>query len=422
MATSQSISNVVDIIHRQNADVAVVSAPGKRFTGDDKTTDLLFDCYDAFLKSGRCDVPFAKVENRIVELAEGVGVTGIKPYLDQIRHDINAGAGFGYTVSRGEFLSALLMRHLLSCEFIDAKEVIKFDIAGKIDLELSYQMIAERLRGCGRAVVPGYYGAMPGGEIKTFTRGGSDVSGAVVAAGAGAVEYQNWTDVDGVYFCPLTDICSVVPALSYQEMRQIAFLGGSVLHPDSLPPLMERGVEVRVKNTFNPAAAGTLITGAEKAEFLRLEAAGGENKENKTKTRAESLPVAVSGLSGFKLLSFYSAGSCGGDYAKKLFDLCKQRGAKVFTVASGVDRYEVVLSGETGRLTDCEGEQDIAVITVVRGDKNYIIRRICEWSKEFLFLQWAGEGGIILGVKKEEINNWLRFFCDMKYSNPVREP
>lgn len=401
MATPQSVLRVKEVCERYGG-IAVVSAPGKRAPFDRKLTDLLFDCYERKLSAGRCDELFVAVEERILELAQGVGADGLKPYLDEIRQEINGGAGRGYAVSRGEFLSAKLLSRLLGWEFIDAAELIKFDMNGAPDMPSSFAHIKKRLSGLHRAVVGGYYGVMPNGVIRTFSRGGSDVTGAIIAAATGAEEYLNWTDVDGVYFCGKTELCSPLKKLSYREMRELAYFGAGVLHPDALPPLKEGAIPVKVKNLFRQSARGTTVCDVEISRKI----------------------TALSGRGGFILINFYKLGAMDSGIPRRLVEIAERVGAKVLSVAGGVDSCTLVaetadklrLIGAAGELSPdkIEAVYDLAIVDVV--GKNEIVSAVSDCLRgggvDIKYLSCDSFNiGITVGVDESDADSALTLLC-----------
>lgn len=240
----------------------VPSAPGKRHSSDQKITDLLYLCH-AHAKEG---VPFDEVfdiiSNRYIEIVEELGLTiDISAYLADIKEKIAGGYSEDYVASRGEYLNGLILAELLGYDFVDAAEIICFNEAGIFDQEKTDEVIRERLADCERAVIPGFYGSRPNGAIQTFSRGGSDITGAIVARGVGADIYENWTDVSGFLMADPRIVNNPKPIerITYRELRELAYMGANVLHEDSIFPVRQAGIPINIKNTNDPEAAGTLI-------------------------------------------------------------------------------------------------------------------------------------------------------------------
>jgi len=250
----------------------VPSAPGKRNAADQKITDLLYLCH-AHAEQG---IPFEEVFqlicHRYLEIVEKLGCKlTLHPHLEIIKQKIASGATADYAASRGEYLNGLIMADLLEWDFIDPAEVIFFDPKGLFDPERTQEVISARLAKHKSAVIPGFFGSLPSGEIKTFSRGGSDITGAIVARGAGADIYENWTDVSGFLMADprIVKNPNSIERITYRELRELAYMGASVLHEDTIFPVMDAGIPVHIKNTNAPDEPGTLIV-ADKEARQRL--------------------------------------------------------------------------------------------------------------------------------------------------------
>ena len=263
MADKNSISRVKEIIlSDKERRFVVVSAPGKRFKEDIKVTDVLYECYDEKVKTGECKNKFSVIRERFEGIVADLGLSiNISDRLDEVERGINASSSPDYAASRGEYLSALIASEVLGLEFVDAAEIIRFNTLGRFDSETTNDLVSKRLSLEKGAVIPGFYGALPDGTIKTFTRGGSDFTGAIVARGVMADIYENWTDVDGFMTTDprIVDNPVIIDVLSYEELRELSYMGASVLHPDSTFPLQGTTIPINIKNTFNPSAKGTFI-------------------------------------------------------------------------------------------------------------------------------------------------------------------
>ncbi len=241
----------------------VVSAPGKRFSGDIKVTDLLYKCEEEF-ESGNLEAfkqTFEKIRVRFMNIETEVGKdVGMKEALDEVEGAILQGAGKDYAASRGEFLAAKIMAAVLEVPFVDATEFVRFDEEGVLDV-VTFELGAKLLEKYPRAVVPGFYGLSVEGKVKTFSRGGGDISGSIVARCANASLYENWTDVSGFYACDPRIVKSPkwIPELTYQELRELSYMGANVLHSESIFPVRAAGIPIRICNTFRPEDAGTYI-------------------------------------------------------------------------------------------------------------------------------------------------------------------
>ena len=262
MATAESIGNVVSII---NADkerrIVVVSAPGKRFKSDTKVTDLLYRAYAEKKENGKVGAAFAEIRSRFTELVKELGLNfDITPYLDKVEEGINAAEKPDFAASRGEYLSAVVTSAKLGFDFIDAADIIRFT-NGVYDQRETEKLISKILPLKNNVVVPGFYGSEADGTIVTFSRGGSDVTGAIMAAYCGATIYENWTDVSGFMTADprIVENPVAMKELSYEELRELSYMGASVLHPESIFPVKDAGIPINIKNTFAPSDAGTMI-------------------------------------------------------------------------------------------------------------------------------------------------------------------
>lgn len=240
----------------------VPSAPGKRGSADEKVTDLLYRCCEKAGAGEDYAADLMKIRMRYQEIAAGLGLEiSLEKEFAVMEHALADGAGAQYAASRGEYLNGILLAAYLGFEFVDAAEVICFDKDGRFEAERTNVFLKERLKEIERAVIPGFYGADDAGSIHTFSRGGSDVTGALVARAVQADLYENWTDVPGFL---LTDPGIVghpkkIEAMTYAELRELSYRGATVLHEDAVFPVRREGISIRICNTNDPSGTGTLI-------------------------------------------------------------------------------------------------------------------------------------------------------------------
>lgn len=255
LATAERFCHAANLIRQDpNRRYVVVSAPGKRDDSDIKITDQLL----RYSETGD-DADIGCVEARFREIAEELEIgLDISKEFDEIRH---ASHGREYLASRGEYFSAKLMAAFLGWPFVDAAECVFFNEYGQVDLIKTQHALFEALRKLPHAVIPGFYGVMPDGEIHTFARGGSDITGALVAGAMDAQIYENWTDVDGMLVTDPRIVPQAAPlhAITYRELRELAYRGASVLHEDSVVPVRRSGIPIHICNTFRPQAPGSWI-------------------------------------------------------------------------------------------------------------------------------------------------------------------
>ncbi len=335
----------------------VVSAPGKRFSGDIKVTDLLYQCYDEY-ESGKIAAfkeTFGKIRVRFLNIEKEIGKDlGIEAGLDEAENEILNGAGKDYAASRGEFLAAKVMAAVLDVPFIDATEFVRFDSEGVLD-PVTFEIGAKLLAKYSRAVVPGFYGLGADGKVKTFSRGGGDISGAIVARCVSATLYENWTDVSGFYACDPRIVQSPkwIPELTYQELRELSYMGANVLHSESIFPVRAADIPIRICNTFRPEDAGTYIV--------------------KTSLRdvRENAVTGIAGKKGFTVITIEkSMMNSEVGFVQKVLAIIGKRHISFEHAPSGVDTMSVVI--ENHYLEDGVKEALIEEIqNTVHADKIY---------------------------------------------------
>lgn len=308
MADGNTIRRVAAIVNGDpERRYVVVSAPGKRYGADVKITDLLYRAFGEVEKTGRCGEAWGKVCDRFCGIVRELGLSfDIRGLLDETAQEIEKERSADFVASRGEYLSARITAALLDVPFIDARGVVKFTAEGKLDGR-TFQLLAAALRGKKRAVVSGFYGEDVNGKVKTFSRGGSDISGAIVARAAGADLYENWTDVSGFLACDprIVDNPERIMSLSYKELRELSYMGANVLHSESIFPVREANIPIRIKNTFRPEEEGTDILPSCKYRFSGKTVTGIAGKKNFTVIFLEkSLMNAEIGFT-YKVLSAF---------------------------------------------------------------------------------------------------------------------
>ena len=263
LASAKQFKKVGEIIRGDKSRRFVVpSAPGKRHDKDEKVTDLLYQCYDGAADGKSYKKILEKIKERYAEIIDGLDINlNLDHEFATIEENFLKKAGRDYAASRGEYLNGLVMAEYLGYEFIDAAEVIFFDADGNFNAELTNKELGERLEHVERAVIPGFYGAKDDGTIKTFSRGGSDITGSIVAKAIHADMYENWTDVSGFLVADPRIIKNpeVIETITYRELRELAYMGASVLHEDAIFPVRKEGIPINIRNTNKPEDKGTLI-------------------------------------------------------------------------------------------------------------------------------------------------------------------
>ncbi|MBR2036332.1 MAG: aspartate kinase [Lachnospiraceae bacterium] len=280
LASAAQFKKVGDIIRADKQRAYVVpSAPGKRFSEDTKVTDMLYGCY-ALAEAGK---DFSKeleaIHDRYKEIISGLKLDlSMEAEFATIADNFKAKAGKDYAASRGEYLNGIIMAAYLGFEFVDAAKVIRFTDNGEFDAETTHEIMSKYLSQFSKAVVPGFYGAYEDGRIKTFSRGGSDITGAIVAKAIRADVYENWTDVSGVLTADPRIVKNPAPisVITYKELRELAYMGASVLHEDAIFPVRQENIPINIKNTNAPDDAGTWIVGStcQKSQYIITGIAG----------------------------------------------------------------------------------------------------------------------------------------------------
>lgn len=264
LADAGQFKKVYDIIKSDPERIYVVpSAPGKRFKDDIKVTDLLYKAYNANTES-EMHMVFAQIKERFTDIIEGLGLDfSLDEDFEIMRKDFENQIGEDYAASRGEYLNGKLLAYYLGYEFIDAKDVIFIDEHGNYDISKTERHLTRKLKSVKNAVIPGFYGSLNdrSGKIKVFTRGGSDVTGSIVAKYGKVDVYENWTDVSGFLIVDpkIVKNPSVIETITYGELRELAYMGASVLHENSIFPVKNEGIPINIKNTNHPEDPGTMI-------------------------------------------------------------------------------------------------------------------------------------------------------------------
>jgi len=310
----------------------VTSAPGKRSPSDQKITDLLYLCHEHAKRGVGFDEVFALISSRYEQIVSELSLSvPIKALLDEIRTRIQGGESADYCASRGEFLHGHILAAWLGYEFVDPADMVRFDQRGVFLPEETNSKVAERLAKYERSVVSGFYGSKPDGSIKTFSRGGSDITGAIVARAVGAHIYENWSDVSGMLMADPRVVKNPKPIamITYRELRELAYMGATVLHDEAIFPVREIGIPVNIRNTNEPAAPGTLIV--RDADRERIPQAGHI--------------TGVAGRKGFSIIAIEKTlmnSELG--FGRRLLTVLESNGVSFEHLPSGIDTLCVVVN------------------------------------------------------------------------------
>lgn len=337
----------------------VVSAPGKRFNGDIKVTDLLYACYDEIQKEGNCSAAFMNVRKRFESIVKELGIDmDVTAVLNETEARLVQENSKDFTASRGEYLSARVMAALLGAKFIDAEDVVFFSENGQLDDEKTYRAIDAAVQGAEYAVFPGFYGRGADGKIKTFSRGGSDISGAIVARAVNARVYENWTDVSGFLACDprIVDNPKKIKSLSYKELRELSYMGANVLHSESIFPVRKANIPIVIKNTFRPGDEGTTILPISQYKPDGNVVTGIAGKKNFTVILIEKNHMNTE--VGF---------------VRKVLSVLEREGISVEHIPSGIDTMSVVVDSE-----EVEGYKLERVIEGIKNDAEPDVIRVMD--------------------------------------------
>ena len=311
----------------------IVSAAGKRFKNDHKITDLLYLCHAHSQYGVDCSQIFDMISSRYLQIRDELGVElALEPEFAALKARIDAKSiSSDELASRGEYFSAKLMAAYLGFQFIDAADWIKFNFDGSVDQETSYETLREQVGGIG-AVIPGFYGQMPDGRIRTFSRGGSDITGALAAAALEAEVYENWTDVSGILMADprIVDDPQPIPEVTYDELRELSYSGAQVLHEDAIFPVREKNIPLNIRNTNAPDDPGTMI----------MERFDGDHDPHRFIT-------GITGKKDFTIISLSKRGMSNQvGVLYKVLDVLVRHNISVDYVPNGIDNVSIVLPTE----------------------------------------------------------------------------
>ncbi|MBR6530500.1 MAG: aspartate kinase, partial [Clostridia bacterium] len=394
----------------------VPSAPGKRSSTDTKVTDLLYACHYHAKEGVFPTEEFEQIKTRYREIIAELGLSvSLEKEFEIIEEHLKTSSNADYLASRGEYLNGILLADLLGYTFVDAAEVIFFDARGRYDDARTIKVLSARLKNLKNAVIPGFYGSDYKGRIKTFSRGGSDITGSIVAKAVGADLYENFTDVNGFLMADprIVENPKVIRTITYHELRELSYMGATVLHEDAIFPVRQSGIPINIKNTNDPAAPGTMIVPA---------ALPDEN----------SVITGIAGNKGFSFITIEKEmmnNELG--FGRRVLQVLEDNGVSFEHLPSGIDTMSVVVSGKSliGKkqiLLDeiCAAvnpdhinmEDGFALIAVVgRGmkSKHGTACRIFEALAKndiniHLIDQGSSEMNIIIGVKDAEFEKALR--------------
>ncbi|MGM9666166.1 MAG: aspartate kinase [Eubacteriales bacterium] len=336
LASGESFEKVKKIVNADpSRSIVVVSAPGKRFSGDNKVTDLLYICQAHIKYNASFDDIFDKIGERYREICHHCKLKqDIDAELEDIKSQFGKKTSVDYIVSRGEYLNAKLMAEYLGYTFVDSASWLVFNYNGKVNFEKSYENLARIYEVTPKIVLPGFYGAMPDGSIKVFSRGGSDITGAIAAAALNADTYENWTDVSGIMTADprIVENPRPIENVTFAELRELSYMGAEVLHEETVFPVRQKNIPLYIKNTNDMNARGTLIM------------------ESFDEDESEKQTHFITGISGKKNYSIFTiAKSRMNDepgYIRKTLEIFENFGVAIEHIPSSIDSFSVVVSSQ----------------------------------------------------------------------------
>ncbi len=417
LANAEQFKKVGEIIHADAERRYVIpSAPGKRHSKDTKVTDMLYACYGAAAAGEDFKAQLKAIKSRYEEIIKGLKLElSLDDEFKIIEKNFKDEAGDNYAASRGEYLNGIIMAAYLGFEFIDAATIICFDDNGDFDADKTKKIVAERLSKSEKAVIPGFYGSFADGRVKTFSRGGSDITGSIIAGAVKADVYENWTDVSGFLVADPRIISStpVIETITYKELRELSYMGATVLHEEAIFPVRREGIPINIRNTNAPQDNGTWIV-------------------ESTCQKSKYVITGIAGKRGFCAVNIdkdMMNSEIG--FGRKVLQAFEDNGISFEHVPSGIDTMTVFVHQDEfvdkeqkvvsaiHRLADpdmIEIQSDLAVIAVVgrgmkstRGTAGRIFAALAHANVNVRMIdQGSSELNIIIGVADEDFEHAIR--------------
>ena len=424
LADAKQITKAADIIKSDEKRRYVVpSAPGKRFSDDIKVTDMLYNCNSLAMENKSIDNAFGAIAERYNGIISDLGLDlSLENEFAEIKKNISAKAGSEYAASRGEYLNGIVIAALLGYEFIDAATVIVFNEDGSFNNEKTQPKLRDRLKNVERAVIPGFYGADVNGVVRTFSRGGSDVTGSIIASAVKADVYENWTDVSGFLVADprIVENPKAINVITYKELRELAYMGATVLHEDAIFPVRAAGIPINIKNTNVPEDPGTMIVSeVSEDEFNKYTITG------------------IAGKKGFCSINIEkSMMNSEIGFGRKVLQVFEDQGISFEHVPSGIDTMTIyvhqdefeekeqqVIAGIHRAVQPdfVEMESDLALIAVVgrgmksqRGTAGRVFSALAHAHVNVKMIdQGSSELNIIIGVENRDFETAVKAIYDI---------
>ncbi|MBR2527678.1 MAG: aspartate kinase [Blautia sp.] len=422
LADAEQFKKVGDIIRSDATRRYIIpSAPGKRHSKDTKVTDMLYDCYRSAKGSGLFEEKLKAIEERYQEILEGLKLSlSLEEEFEIIHRNFAEGIGVEYAASRGEYLNGKIMAAYLDIPFLDAASVIRFKKGGILDVAVTDALLQKAFEEYDRAVIPGFYGALEDGTIKTFSRGGSDITGSIVARAIHADVYENWTDVSGVMVTDprIVENPEVIDTVTYRELRELSYMGATVLHEDAIFPVRQEGIPINIRNTNRPQDRGTFIV-------------------ESTCKKSPYIITGIAGKKGFCSINIEkSMMNSEIGFGRRVLQVFEDQGISFEHTPSGIDTFTVyvhqsefeekeqqVIAG-LHRLVQpdvVEMESDLSLIAVVgrgmkstRGTAGRIFAALAHANVNVKMIdQGSSELNIIIGVEDRDFETAVKAIYDI---------
>ncbi len=422
LASAKQFKKVGDII-RADAErkYVVPSAPGKRHMHDTKVTDMLYECYELAEQGKKFDAQLKQIKLRYEEIITGLELQlSLDKEFEEIAKQFQAKAGKDYAASRGEYLNGIIMADYLGYTFLDAAEVVLFDEEGNFEAEKTDALLKKRLETVESAVIPGFYGAKADGTVKTFSRGGSDITGSIVAKAVHADVYENWTDVSGFLIADprIIERPAGIDTITYRELRELSYMGATVLHEDAIFPVRKEGIPINIRNTNAPEDRGTWIV-------------------ESTCQKSKYIITGIAGKRGFCSINIEKdMMNSEVGFGRRVLQVFEENGISFEHVPSGIDTMTVfvhqdefidkeqkVVAGlhRLAKPDSIDIESDLALIAVVgrgmkstRGTAGRIFSALAHANVNVKMIdQGSSELNIIIGVSDNDFETAIKAIYDI---------
>lgn len=424
LANAEQFKKVKNIVTEERERRFVVpSAPGKRFSSDVKVTDMLYSCYDAVSEGADSHAEWEPIAKRFDGIIADLGLDlSLESEYETILANFRRNAGRDYAASRGEYLSGIILAKYLGYTFVDASEVVQFRDNGALDADMTNALLATRLLKLGGAVIPGFYGALPDGRVRTFSRGGSDFTGSLVAKATQSAIYENWTDVSGFLMADprIVEDPQIIDVITYTELRELSYMGATVLHESAIFPVRDAKIPINIRNTNAPEARGTMIVPNNHADARE----------------AKRVVTGIAGRKNFSVISLEKDEmNCEIGFLRRILTVLEAFELNFEHIPTGIDTLSVILNTdelkrcpevvdrlvEVARPNGIEVEDRLALVAVVgegmKGKRGVVARIFAALAHSNINVRMIDQGSsemnVIIGVNADDFDKSIRVIYDM---------